>query len=213
MGKSAVAQTDAQESNRQHEPSGKPKLRVVAARGSIADVKAPVVVVGSYKSIAPTSALKELDDALQQCITRAGDQGMIGSELGEVFFVPAMHKEIGARCILIAGMGEYGKFNYNDLRYLAMNVCYAVSALKVDSFASVLIGSGEGNLELEAAVKGLLSGFCDALHRVDSKERVAEYILVEYDKNRYAEIVKILTDLISKQLIENIEITLTEGTV
>ncbi|MGH8847383.1 MAG: hypothetical protein ACREXQ_09135, partial [Polaromonas sp.] len=36
---------------------------------------------------------------------------------------------------------------------------------------------------------------------------------MEYDKNRYAEIVKILTDLISKQLIENIEITLTEGTV
>ncbi len=208
-----ASQTKEQKSNQQSEPGGKPKLHVVATRGSITDVKAPVVVVGGYKGIAPASALKALDDALLRWITRAGDHGMIGSGLGEVFFVPVLHKEIAARSIIVAGMGEYGKFNYNDLCYLGMNICYAVSALKLKSFASVLIGSGAGNLENEEAVKGLLSGFCDALHHVDPKERVEVFRLVEYDKDRYLEIVNILKDVIDKERIPNIDLTLTEEIV
>ncbi|HBB87409.1 MAG TPA: hypothetical protein DC047_07315 [Blastocatellia bacterium] len=213
MEQDAASQTKDPKSKQESDPRPKPKLQIVATRGSITDVKAPVVAIGGYKGIAPAGALKSLDDALQQWITRAGDHGMIGGDLGEVFFVPVMHKEIAASSVLLAGMGEYGKFNYHDLCYLAMNMCYAVSALKLDSFASVLIGSGEGNLEIEEAVKGLLSGFCDALHHVDPKERVKGFRLVEYDKDRYAKIVSILKQLISKEIIENIDITLTEETV
>jgi len=213
MEENAAAQTEKQKSNTQSKPSGKPKLTVVATRGSITDVKAAVAVVGGYKGIAPANALKAIDDALEHWITRAGDQGMIGGNLGEVFLVPVMHKQIAARFVLLGGMGEYGKFGYNDLCYLAMNICYSVSALKLDSFASVLIGSGEGNLEIEEAVKGMLSGFCDALHNLDPKERVAEIRLVESDKNRYLEIVNILNDLISRERIPNIDITLKEETV
>lgn len=194
-------------------PSAKPKLRVVAIRGNITDIKTPVVVVGGYKGIAPVNALKALDDALDRWIQRAGDHGMIGQNLGELFFVPVLEKQIAARSVLLAGMGEYGKFNYHDLRYLAMNICYAVSALKLSSFASVLIGSGEGNLDIEEAVKGLLSGFCDALHRVDPKERVTEFKLVERDKTRHAEMVGILKEMVSRDAIENIEITIQEEVV
>lgn len=213
MAQDAASQTIEQKTNQQSEPPDKPKLNVVVTRGSITDVKAPIVVVGAYKGIAPAGALKSLDDALQHWITRAGDQGMIGANLGEVFFVPVMHKEIAARSVLIAGMGEYGKFNYNDLCYLAMNICYAVSALRLGSFASVLVGSGEGNLEIEEAVKGLLSGFCDALHHVEPKERVATFRLIEYDKDRYSEIVKVLKELIDRERIPNIDLSLTEDTV
>jgi hypothetical protein len=185
---------------------------VVVTRGSITQVSAPVVVVGVYKGIAPApaSALKALDDALHQWFSRAIEHGMAGADLGEVFLVPVIRKEIAADSVLLAGMGEYGKFDYNDLRYLAMNIGYAVSALKLGGFACVLIGSGEGNLELEEAVKGLLSGCCDALHHVDPTERIAEIKLVEYDKNRYRKIVEILKDLVGKQVIENIEITIAE---
>ncbi|MEO7970159.1 MAG: CHAT domain-containing protein [bacterium] len=208
-----ASQSKEQNNKQPSEPPAKPKLHVVATRGSITDVKTPVVVIGGYKGIAPAGALKSLDDALQQWITRAGDHGMIGGNLGEIFFVPVMHKELAAGAVLLAGMGEYGKFNYHDLCYLAMNICYSVSALKLHSFASVLIGSGEGNLEIEDAVKGLLSGFCDALHHVDPEERVATFHLVEYNKDRYAEIVKVLKDVIAKERIPNIEVTMTEEIV
>jgi hypothetical protein len=208
-----ASQTKEPKSSQPAEERAKPKLNVVVTRGSITDVKTPVAVIGGYKGIAPAGALKSLDDALQQWITRAGDHGMIGGNLGEVFFVPVLHKGLAADSVLLAGMGEYGKFNYHDLCYLAMNICYAVSALKLDDFASVLIGSGEGNLEIEEAVKGLLSGFCDALYHVDPKERVATFHLVEYNKDRYAEIVKVLKDVIDKEHLPNIELTVTYETV
>lgn len=201
-------QSEEQKSN---EPHSRPKLRVVAAYGSITNLKTPVVAVGSYKGIAPSGALKALDNQVGHWISRAIDQGTVGGDLGQLFFVPVMNKEIRARSILLAGMGDYGQFIYDDLRYLAMNICLAVSGLKVGSFASVLIGSGEGNLALDEAAKGLLSGFCDALHRVDADERVMEFTLVESNKDRYAEIVKILEDV--KTQIENIDIELDKRVI
>ena len=39
-------------------------------------------------------------------------------------------------------MGEFGKFTYEALCYLMMNVAYAVSNLGVEKFAGVLIGVG-----------------------------------------------------------------------
>jgi hypothetical protein len=191
----------------------KPRLQVVATRGSITQVTVPVVVVGNYRGIAPLSATKALDDGLNHWISRAGEQGMIGAGLGEVFFIPVMNKEhkgINADAVLLAGMGEYGKFTYHDLRYLAMNICYAVSALKINGFASVAIGSGEGGIEIEEAVKGLLSGICDALHHVNPEERISEFRLVEYDKTRYRKMVRALKELIDNKLLENIDLKLTE---
>ncbi|MEK6279142.1 MAG: CHAT domain-containing protein [Acidobacteriota bacterium] len=192
---------------------GRPRLQVVATRGSITQVSAPVVVVGNYRGIAPLSATKALDDALNHWISRAGEQGMIGAGLGEVFFIPVMHKEhkgINADAVLLAGMGEYGRFTYHDLRYLAMNICYAVSALKINGFASVAIGSGEGGIEIEEAVKGLLSGICDALHHVNPEERIAEFRLVELDKTRYRKMVSALKELIDNKILENIDLKLIE---
>ncbi len=190
--------------------TAKPKLRVVATRGNVVDVKTPVIVAGGYKGIAPLGVLTAIDDALEHWITRAGDQGMIGGNLGELFFVPVLEKQIASRAVLLAGMGEYGRFSYNQLRYLAMNICYAISALKLQEFASVLIGSEEGNLEVDEAVKGLLSGFCDALHHVDPKERVKVFKLVEHEKGKHAELVEVLNDLVARGVIDNIEITVEE---
>lgn len=209
METNSAVQTE--EKREEAEARNKPKLVLTVARGSITDVRSPVVVVGSYKGIAPTGALKALDDEVDQWISRAVDQAMIGSDLGQLFFVPVMDRQIRARSILLAGMGDFGRFGYHALRYLAMNICLAISALKIKQFASVLIGSGEGNLEIGEAVKGLLSGFCDGLHRLEPDERVAEYTLVEYDKTRYAEIVKALNEVSKK--IENVQITLKEAVV
>ncbi|MDQ2920589.1 MAG: CHAT domain-containing protein, partial [Acidobacteriota bacterium] len=98
----------------------------------------------------------------------------------------------------------------SDLRYLAMNVCYAISALKMGSFATVLIGSGEGNLNTDAAVKGLLSGVCDALHHVQPDERIKTIEIVEYSEPRYKEIVQIVRQIEKDQAMEHMLITVEE---
>ena len=94
-----------------------------------------------------------------------------------------------------------------------MNICFSISALRAEQFATVLIGSGEGNLKVEQAVKGMLSGFCDALHRLDPKERVSKVTIVEYKKERYEEILKIAKNLEANKVIENLTIKVDEGRV
>lgn len=212
MAKKRGPQTKKRPVRQRKARDNKPRLRVLATRGSITQVAAPVVVVGIYEGIAPTpgSALGVLNSAVNHWIARACDQGMIGGGLGEIFFVPVRPKQIAADTILLAGMGESGRFSYNDLRYLSMNVCYGLSALNMRRFATVLIGSGEGNLDLEDAVKGLLSGICDGLHHVEPNERIKEVELVEFDKGRYDQIVALLREIEKGQLIENIRIDVDE---
>jgi hypothetical protein len=192
--------------------SRRPTLRVLVTRGSITQISAPVIVVGTYKGIAPTegSALGAINSAIDQWVARACDRGMMGSELGQLFFIPVPQQQIAAESVLLAGMGDYGVFDYSDLCYLAMNVCYAVSALKKGSFATVLIGSGEGNLEVEAAMRGLLSGICDALHHVEPDERIKSVEIVEYSESRYQEIVRIVRQIETDKSIEHIRLVVEE---
>ncbi|RPI36161.1 MAG: hypothetical protein EHM54_06415, partial [Nitrospiraceae bacterium] len=59
-------------------------LHIEVVNGDITQIKAPVVVIGHYKGIAPVSAGAEgvIDNALGFWITRAGQRGMIGADLG-----------------------------------------------------------------------------------------------------------------------------------
>jgi hypothetical protein len=91
-----------------------------------------------------------------------------------------------------------------------MNIGYAVSALRMGSLATVLIGSGEGNLEVDAATRGLLSGICDSLHHVQQSERIKTVEIVEYSESRYEEIVQIARQIEKDQVFEHMVITVDE---
>jgi hypothetical protein len=100
------------------ERSQKPRglrLRLEVVLGDITQVQAPVIVVGHYKAIPPVHAV---DEALEFWISRASARGMIGAELGELFFVPMASNQVTTKAVLLAGMGEAGRFTRNDLRYL-----------------------------------------------------------------------------------------------
>lgn len=185
------------------------QLRIQMVRGDITLVEAPVVVVGHYKGVAPIKAVGALDRAMGHWISQAGERGMIGGNLGELFFIPVTHGQIKANSILLGGMGDYGQFAYDDLRYMVMNVGYAISALRLESFASVLIGSGEGSLDVEEAAKGLVSGICDALHHFEHKDRyLKELIMVEREQKRFEELKAIFERFAAEQPFENIRLSL-----
>lgn len=187
------------------------QLRVQMLRADITQVPSPVVVVGHYKGVAPIKAVGALDAAMGNWISQAGERGMIGGNLGELFFIPVTHNQIAANSILLGGMGDYGQFTYDDLRYLVMNISYAVSALRLESLASVLIGSGEGSLDVEDAAKGLVSGICDALHHFEKKDRVLkELVVVERDPQRFQMLKVIFDRFTQEQPFENIKINLLE---
>src|SRR5688572_18489940 len=87
------------------EASSKVELRVKIARADITQIAVPVVVVGHYKGVAPIRAVGALDAAMSNWITQAGEHGMIGGNLGELFFIPVTQKQITAGSILLGGMG------------------------------------------------------------------------------------------------------------
>ena len=172
-------------------------------------VSAPVVVVGHYRGVAPVSAEGEIDKALNFCISRLGRQGIIGADLGETFFIPVTENRIAAKAVLLAGMGEEGRFTKEDLRYLMANVATAVSAMKSKTFAAVLIGSGAGNLSKERALRGMVEGIGDALTRLPQRERVTKVTIVEYDDPIYKEIVETLKRIAAGSVLPHLALKVT----
>jgi len=144
-------------------------IHVTLLQADITEVKAPLVVVGHYKGVPPTRAVGAIDRKLSHWIERAGRLGMIGGNLGETFFVPNVGNALKAGGAVLAGMGEFGKFTRDDLVLLMSNVTTGVSALGLKGYASVLIGSGEGNLERETAIEAFLEGVTAGADRFEQE--------------------------------------------
>ncbi|QIL74875.1 alpha/beta fold hydrolase [Hymenobacter sp. HDW8] len=130
----------------------------------ITTVKAKVLVLGRYKGAPLTKRLAQVDEALDYWISQASDHAMLGSELGQVAFIPGRNKpNLAAKAVLVAGMGEEGRFTHHDLRYLMTNVTYALTSLEYTEFAAVVVGTQAGTMSEERAVLSFLQGVCDAL--------------------------------------------------
>ena len=180
-----------------------PVVQVELLRGDITLAAAPVVVVGHYKGVAPVRAEGAVDAALGYWISQAQTQGMIGADLGEVFFIPAAGTELAAKAVLLAGMGEPGRFSREDLRFLMTNVTFAITSLGADHFASVLVGSGEGSLPRDHALRAMLAGIGDALHRLPAQKRKTagkrnhrlRLILIENNQEVFDELKRNLREL------------------
>ena len=153
-------------------PAGRARIKpinVTLLQSDITEVEAPLVVVGHYKGVPPTAAVGAIDLKLNHWIERAGRLGMIGGNLGETFFVPNVANAFKAGGAVLAGMGEFGKFTRDDLVLLMSNVTMGVSALGLKGYASVLIGSGEGNLDCETALKAFLEGVAAGAERFEEE--------------------------------------------
>lgn len=185
------------------------KLEIVIAEGDVTKIKTPVVVVGQYSGVAPIGAVKKIDEHLNYWISQAIKLSMVGSDLGQVFFIPVNKHQLGADSVLLAGMGEEGRFSQDDLRYLMHNVTYAISALRVDNFATLMIGSGFGNLLPERALRGLLFGICDAFHALyesPAEQTLKRIAIVEHDSNRADKIVEMLKVVSREDSAANLDI-------
>lgn len=194
------------------------RLEVKVLRASITQAQAPLIAVGHYQGVALGGAVQSIDEAVDFWISRADENGMIGSGLGQLFFIPVPEKRgakrrLLARSVLLAGMGEPGKFvREGDVRFLMMNVTLAAATLGLDKFATVVIGSGAGNMSKEKALRGVVQGVCEALHRVGKRPgvRLKQVVLVEYDDDEYEEIVKLLKKFVSHPPVQELELRVTE---
>jgi hypothetical protein len=95
-----------------------------------------------------------------------------------------------------------------------MNVTLAAATLGLDRFATVTIGSGWGNMSKEAALRGMVQGVCEALHRLPKRRGAPpafrQLVIVEYDPAQYEEVRRILEGFADKPPVEELQLKVSK---
>ena len=146
---------------------------------------------------AAISNLRDGDEVpeTERVINSLTNRGVLGGRLGEVFLLPDPRGKREA-LIALAGMGEPGRFGVPELTVLARELCWTLGRLRKHRLATVLIGSGNGNLTIEESVDGWLRGVRAAVQTAPAREgeELEEITFVEADPRKIARIHTALAD-------------------
>ncbi len=136
---------------------------------------------------------------LDLILTQYTERGIIYGQLGQPFLMPdprTGRESKTERLIAVAGMNEPGRFGIPELTVLARELCWALGRLNKLHLATVLIGSGEGNLALRDAVSAWLSGIRRAVagSKFDSRSgrRLKRVTFVEHDPGKVIQLNNII---------------------
>lgn len=198
--------------------------------GGLTNVKAPIVVGARYDGLAFAGPTKVFDHVLDSWLTRAVDLGIIGSALGQLMPInlAQFHKanRLNADTLIVAGMGEPGRFAQDGVRFIFANIVVTIKAIAVNEFATPLIGTRRNELPIGDAVRGLVQGICDGYDRAlaiadsvtESKEAFRAVVqqpltvsLVHEDAQKVAQIKRELQDLERNTRLPNINLTVVDG--
>lgn len=140
--------------------------------GDITRVASDVCAVGHYQGVEPQNGELAIDRYLvtgdtdaklargddRLVLTRLTHRGVIRGALGEIAFFPTARIS-RPHTVAVAGMGYPGTFSRYGLQQLAVRLADAVSTLpESETLSMVLIGSGEGTLDVREALTGLVAG-------------------------------------------------------
>ncbi len=183
------------------------------------------ISVGHYLGVRPQDAEKALDKAISEALpgkvgrkdneiaeadlllTQYTDRGIIRGELGQPFFLAdpreAANGQSTNRTIAVAGMGVPGRFGEPELVVTVRELCWSLGRLGKKHLATVLIGSGNGNLSVPDSISGWMRGIKRALSGSphDENRRLACITFVEFNPIR----VKEIDEAIQKAVIAEME--------
>ena len=181
-------------------------LRLSVTWGDISQVRADIHIAGHYQGVVPARAERALDEAIsstRRVVQEHTRRGWLVGALGEVSYFPASDVPAGrpVRRIAVAGMGRLGTFT--ESRASQMYASLLGELLGLDSVkraATVLIGSGAGNLTVAQATRALVAGFSSAAGTTTaSLGRLNEVVVAEIDRLR-AEQVRLALDRWARQV-------------
>jgi CHAT domain len=212
----------ARAESRQRSSSGtvhgqSPRIRVRVVQGDIGKIgeagyvppgeTLPIdaIAVGHYAGVDPRDAELALDRAISSgssnrtaedfIITGLTKRGTIRGDLGIPFFLPDPRSAGRRRVIVVAGMGAPGAFGEPELMVLARELCWCLSRMNKRHLASVLIGAGNGSLDLADAAEAWLCGLREGLAELSPGCECLEAVtFVEFNHQRARELNEALRD-------------------
>ena len=178
------------------DPATTQQLKITVAWGDLPSVAADIHVTGHYRGVMPTAAERRLDEA----ISPPGPCGIICEHtrrrwlvgaLGEITYFPgrvgAPEADNQVLRAAVVGMGRVGTFTEDNATRLYQSLLREIMSLRhIRTVATVLIGSGAGNLLFHQVAQAVVTGFGNALRGLASESNpiVPDVVIVELDRLR-----------------------------
>ncbi len=184
-------------------------LEIRLACGSITEVQSEAIVLGVFRGVEPGGAAAAIDRRLGGAIKEFTLRRMFSGNRGEVFVLPTARSRLGSELVLLAGLGDFDRFDADAQAFVAGNVVRTFARTHVDEFATVLLGGGSG-VSIEAALANQLGGYFRALKESDTDRRLRRITLVEFDRAKCAALRDALFRLSATPLFDDIEVSFDE---
>ncbi|MBI1356952.1 MAG: CHAT domain-containing protein [Acidobacteria bacterium] len=152
-------------------------------------VTVDALAVGHYEGVLPVRAEKALDEAISKGLPGdAQTSGLIHDlvargaplgALGQIYVIDDPRRGADGRVVAITGMGREGRCGPAELELAVRELAWTLGRLGKKHLASVLIGSGEGNMTMEQALESWMQGLSTALRNAPQGQRLESVSFVE----------------------------------
>ncbi len=167
------------------------RMNVSVKQGSIEAADADTIIVNLFKGVTrPAGATGAVDKALGGAIGELIDGGDFSGKLGDVG-VLYPRGAIGARRVLVAGLGEQAKFDLEQVRKAAAAAIKKARELQARRVASIVHGAGIARLPVGLATQAVLEGTLLTLYRyeglrqeLDEGGEIESFSIVEFDESK-----------------------------
>ena len=186
------------------------RLEIVLANGNLADVPSQCYVLGLFDGIAPSGAAHELDKRSDGLISDFISRHLLERGLGKVSLIPTNFTALPTDLVLFVGLGSFVDFNSSKQKASAATVVRVLSRLRIQEFATVLIGDTRIDRTGSSSLSNLIAGFLASLRDGDPEELMHRIIFVEFNESRYEGLKNEFYHLAATPLFDEIEIAFSE---
>jgi CHAT domain-containing protein len=176
---------------------GKPVRPVELAfvEGGVTQSDAAALVLGAFANVEPAGAAQAIDRILHGAISDLARRRAISAAAGEVFVLPVGRRELAARLVVFAGLGDFGGYGPDVQRLAAANVTRTLALAGVNDFAMVLWGTASG-ASVEDAARAQLEGVLTALDDLAPQLRIRRIAILSRSAKRLAAARRVAEDLL-----------------
>lgn len=164
-------------------------MEIKVVGGDIVRTDADAIVVNLFEGVEkPGGATATADRALDGAITSLIAQGEIKGKFGEINIIHTLGK-LPSRIVAVAGLGRQQDLNVDKIRGVAGEFSRSLRKLNCRRIATILHGTGSGNIAPEASAQAIAEGAILGLYEFNKYKKpeqkdVEEILIVVRDQDK-----------------------------